>query len=65
MRSENASLEDRVCQLETEKEEWRKVSGDQVERIKLLEAQLSEAKLKLSEEERHTKSFIRKNKILL
>ena len=28
LRAENASLEDRVCQLGTEKEEWMKVSGD-------------------------------------
>lgn len=52
LRSENASLEDRVSQLETEKEEWRKVSGSQVEKIKLLETQLAEARLKLSDEEK-------------
>lgn len=57
LRSENASLEDRVCRLETEKEELSKVSGDQVERIKSLEAQLSEAKLKLSEEEKAYKEL--------
>ena len=52
LRVENATLEDRVSQLEVEKEEWRKVSGEQAERIKLLEGQLSDAKLKLSDEEK-------------
>lgn len=51
LRLEHASLEDRVSQLETEKEEWRKVSGDQAEKIKLLEAQLKDTRLKLSDEE--------------
>jgi chromosome segregation ATPase len=51
LRLEHESLEDRVSQLETEKEEWRKVSGDQAEKIKLLEAQLKDTRLKLSDEE--------------
>ena len=57
LRAENASLEDRVSQLEVEKEEWRKVSGEQAERIKLLEGQLSDAKLKLSDEEKAYKEL--------
>ena len=52
LRSENASLEDRVSQLEMEKEECRKVSGDQADKIKLLEARLKETELKLGDEEK-------------
>ena len=51
LRAENASLEDRVSQLVVEKEEWRKVSAEQAEKIKLLEGNLSDAKLKLADEE--------------
>jgi hypothetical protein len=57
LRAENVSLEGRVSELEREKEEWRKVSGDQVEKIKLLEGQLSDAKNKLSEEEKAYKEL--------
>lgn len=57
LRAENASLEDRVSQLEVEKEEWRKVSGEHAERIKLLEGHLSDAKLKLTDEEKAYKEL--------
>ena len=43
LRAKNASLEDRAGQLEMEKDEWRKVSGEQAEKIRLLEGQLSGA----------------------
>ena len=52
LRAENVSLEGRVSELEIEKEEWRRVSGEQVEKIKLLEGQLSDAKQKLNDEEK-------------
>ena len=57
LRAENASLEDRVSQLVVEKEEWRKVSAEQAEKIKLLEGNLSDAKLKLADEEKAYKEL--------
>ena len=57
LRAENASLEERVGNLELEKNEWRKVSGEQAEKIRLLEGQLSDAKNKLSEEEKAYKEL--------
>lgn len=41
----------RVSELEREKEEWRKVSGEQVEKIKSLEVDLKKTRLLLSDEE--------------
>lgn len=52
LRAENASLEERVGNHELEKNEWRKVSGEQAEKIRSLEGQLSDAKQKLSVEEK-------------
>lgn len=52
LRAENASLEERVGNLEMEKNEWRKVSGEQAEKIRSLEGQLSDAKQKLNDEEK-------------
>ena len=52
LRAENASLEGRVGDLELEKNEWRKVSGEQAEKIRLLEGQLAEAQQKLKDEEK-------------
>ena len=40
-----------------EKEEWKKVSGEQAEKIKLLEGHLSDAKLKLADEEKAYKEL--------
>lgn len=44
-------LKDRVSELETEKEGWRKVSGEQAAKIKSLEADLKKTRLLLSDEE--------------
>ncbi|PWA65952.1 transposase (putative), gypsy type [Artemisia annua] len=52
------SLTGRVSDLEKEKDEWRKVSAEQAEKIKALEAELGKVKLALSEEEEEYKKLL-------
>ena len=59
--SREQGLSGRIADLEKEKEEWRKVSGGQAERIKLLEADLAKTRLLLSDEEMATQE-LRKEK---